>query len=525
MHLNLKILLLWLLVQGCLAYYESSYIQGPYCQSTFPSDVELKFKKGDLQPIFEEVEEILEAEFKSYKTPSLSYAFVIGDELIHHKSFGYAKNSTTPTLASIDNVYRIGSITKSFTTLALFSLVEMGVVKFTDPVSKFFPDFGIQNPFNPKDNEITLHMLATYQSGLPREACVYDESAKRYACGFFVGKDHKPIFDALRDDKLFLPHYSRTPGYSNLGFALLGNCLDIAIKQDSGLAYSGYESFVTDYLAVKLGLDSTGFKFTDEIKKKFAYSESTRINDYFRFYNAGFTAPAGDMYASVRDLAKFTSFLLSGSVESPDHGILEKDSIRELTQGTTLLRDGSSATGYSFISLFTNGYWTVSKGGALVGYESIVAFIPDLNIGIAAASAKNVDLTSIPAKAFPKLVKAIESVRAQRAAEVYAGTYRFYYGDKHVDATVKIRDRDMIVDFSNEPNVDYVMVPNGKHAFYISRSHNSCMDQFWSIDAYAGASGINMEPKFYIQFTVADSPTHATALTLPSGEQVFKFLK
>ena len=74
-----------------------------------------------------------------------------------------------------DTIYQIGSITKIFTSLFLFHLIQQGVVSLNSQVGDFFnsdnpPEFRLVIDPHNKARNITFHSLATHASGLPREA-------------------------------------------------------------------------------------------------------------------------------------------------------------------------------------------------------------------------------------------------------------------------------------------------------------------------------------------------------------------
>src|SRR5207245_5048402 len=71
--------------------------------------------------------------------------------------------------ATAETVYRVGSVSKLFTDMAILRLVEQGKLDLDAPVTKYLPDF---KPANPFDKTITLRQLMTHRSGLVRESPV-----------------------------------------------------------------------------------------------------------------------------------------------------------------------------------------------------------------------------------------------------------------------------------------------------------------------------------------------------------------
>src|SRR4051794_24896181 len=118
-----------------------------------------------------------------------------------------------------DTLFFIGSVSKTFTTLAFLDMVERGEVKSDDPLAKYLPQ-SVKVP-SYQGRQITLNDLATQAAGLP------------FNPDIMKGPDERADYEQFTPDKMytFLSEYalSRQPGtefqYSNVGMALLGQAL------------------------------------------------------------------------------------------------------------------------------------------------------------------------------------------------------------------------------------------------------------------------------------------------------------
>ena len=100
--------------------------------------------------------------------PGLSIAVVYDQEIVWAEGYGYSDlEENVPATPS--TVYRIGSITKLFTSTAVLQLRDQGKLRLDDPVSLYLPWFSVRNPF-PDAPEITIRQLLTHTAGLSREA-------------------------------------------------------------------------------------------------------------------------------------------------------------------------------------------------------------------------------------------------------------------------------------------------------------------------------------------------------------------
>src|SRR5262249_23595043 len=95
--------------------------------------------------------------------PALSIALVDDQHIVWARGYGNARDKVP---ASAETVYRVGSVSKLFTDLAVMQLVEQGKLDLDAPVAKYLPDF---KPADPFDKPVTLRRLMSHRSGLCRE--------------------------------------------------------------------------------------------------------------------------------------------------------------------------------------------------------------------------------------------------------------------------------------------------------------------------------------------------------------------
>lgn len=98
---------------------------------------------------------------------SITVAIADKDRLIWAKAFGFS-DQDAKVQADTSTIYRIGSITKSFTATVMMKLVEQGVVKLDDPVELYLPEIKNAKGYR-EDKKITLRQLASHTSGLERD--------------------------------------------------------------------------------------------------------------------------------------------------------------------------------------------------------------------------------------------------------------------------------------------------------------------------------------------------------------------
>src|SRR5918993_4421648 len=118
------------------------------------------------KPAVEHLQALVEREVADKRLPALSIALIDDQRVVWSKGFGHQdRDGKVPATAR--TVYRVGSVSKLFTDVAVMRLVEQGEIDLDAPVTKYLPDFKPVNPFG--EQPITLRHLMAHRSGLIRE--------------------------------------------------------------------------------------------------------------------------------------------------------------------------------------------------------------------------------------------------------------------------------------------------------------------------------------------------------------------
>ncbi|HEY1548964.1 MAG TPA: serine hydrolase domain-containing protein [Kofleriaceae bacterium] len=265
-------------------------------------------RRAKLAAAFPKLDKELEQLRADQHVLGISVGVVIDGELAYSKGFGVV-DPTTKAVPDADTVYRIGSISKSFTGLALLSLRDEGKVDLDDPLAKWIPEANALTYTARDARPITLRQLAQHTSGLPRDGAFDMEADPSEAT--VVGSLAKVTLE-------------RAPGlesvYSNLGFGLLGIVASHAAKQS-------LHELVTARIFQPLGMTSSGYTPpSDHLAPAFADDGKPK-----KPAKLGALDGAGGIYSNVRDMARYAAFLLAAYPprDDDDRGPIKRSTIRE----------------------------------------------------------------------------------------------------------------------------------------------------------------------------------------------------
>ncbi len=308
-------------------------------------------------------------ELEQKDLPAFSIALVDGDKMIWSKGFGYVDRDRQRRATS-RTVYRVGSVSKLFTDLAVMQLVEQGRLELDAAVTDLLPDFHPRNPFS---EPITLRRLMSHLSGLVREPP--------------VGHYFDPTQPTLRETIRSLNHTALVyrPGsrtkYSNAGVSVVGYLLQQQTR-------TPFDAYIRRQILAPLQMRSTSFQPTGSIKKELATGWMWTY-DGRRFEAPTFllgTAPAGNLYSTVEDLARFIAMLHQrGTLDG--HRIVKPSTLQEMWSPQTGPDGQPTSFGIGFHVLELDGHRKVGHGGAVYGFATQLESLPQQRIGVAAALA------------------------------------------------------------------------------------------------------------------------------------------
>jgi CubicO group peptidase (beta-lactamase class C family) len=318
-----------------------------------------------------QIDRMAQTELGQDDVGSVTVGVVKQGALVWTKSYGFA-DMATRKVATVDTVYRIGSITKPFTALMLLQLVERGVVRFSDPVERYLPAINeVQNRIDGAP-PISFVQLATMTSGLGREP----EDLPTYLVG--------PVDEWALVMRNALPHveYSFEPDtryhYSNIGYAVLG----AALAEASGRPFVDY---MTEEIFHPLGMTQTAFEPNPEIQGHLAtgYGVTDGVIDADtparEHAGRGYKVPNGAMYTTVGDLAKFLAFQLG---HGPDNVLARETVADNFTRVNSANGDLSTGYGVGFQAIRRDGFVTYGHGGSVAGYRAAAFIARDSQVGV-----------------------------------------------------------------------------------------------------------------------------------------------
>ena len=369
-------------------------------------------------------------EMAEKQLPGLSIALVEGQNVVWSRGFGFAsQRDSTPATAR--TVYRVGSVSKLFTDIGVMQMVERGTLDLDAPVTRYVPGF---HPTGAGAATISLRQLMSHRSGLVREPPVghyFDSSSPSL----------EETVRSLNDTRLVYPPTAKTK-YSNAGVAVVGRVLAATAQKPFG-----------EYLAAAvlrpMGLTDSAFEPDSDIARRLAQATMWTL-DGRTFLAPTFElgmAPAGSMYSTVIDLGRFMSVLFARG-RAPGGRVLSAASLDEMWRPQFAARGARSGFGLGFDVAGLDGHRVVRHGGAIYGFATELAALPDDSLGVVVATTKdgaNVVASRIATAAIRLMLAAVNGKPAPEPEVTSAVSLalarrlegRYGVGDRRVDVLAR----------------------------------------------------------------------------------------
>jgi len=294
--------------------------------------------------------------------PGFAISIVKDGKLVFSKGYGFSDLEIKTPVTADKTIFRIGSVTKVFTAVAMLQLVDEGKIKYNDDVNKYLNDKIIYKNNIP----VTLHHLLSHSEGFREIPGRKTSSADKIL----------PMNVFLKD-RIVQDHASGEIGmYGTYGIALSG----LLLENISGVPYREFiqkkifdplemdRSNATDVLVENRKDLAVGYGFTNGKFRKMDF-------EYYHTY------PASDINSPSNNMSNFLLMMLSDG-KFKGRTVLKPESVRKMQ--STQFRNDPRLVGYTY-GLFEstiNATRSYYHGGVMDGYASLMYLFPERNMGV-----------------------------------------------------------------------------------------------------------------------------------------------
>ncbi len=335
-----------------------------------------------IQTVFPVIDKIYKEYAEKNHFPGYAFGIMVDGQLVYSGSGGYI-NIKKKIPATTQSMFRIASMTKSFTAMAILKLRDEGKLILDDPVYFYIPEIGNQR-LTQDSPEITIRDLLTHSAGFPQDDPWGDRS---------LHKTDEELITLLKKGISFSNIPGTTYEYSNLTFAMLG----IIINRIVG---TSYQEYIATNIWKPLEMKQAAWEFTNVQPDELAYGYKWINNSWKEeeLLHDGIFGAMGGMITSIKSFSHYVALhqLAWPPRDGAEIGPIKRSSIREMQQPW---RFHDLNPHYKYLDgdecVMTTGYgyglrWLrnsdakiyVGHGGGLPGFGSHWLIMPEYGIGV-----------------------------------------------------------------------------------------------------------------------------------------------
>ncbi len=301
---------------------------------------------------------------EKFHVPGAAVAVVKDGEVIAMKGYGYSNVEQKIPVDPDRTVFRLASVSKPFTAIAVLQLVEQGKLRLDENVNHYLRLFQLEENY---PQPVTLQNLLTHTAGFDDGGIgITSHSAReQIPLGTYLARRLGPRVLAPGDQY----------NYSNRGFSLAGYIAETT----SGVPFAQY---IEDHIFRPLDMHQSGFVITPELFKNLAvgydYKKGRFVPVPLDYPNV---VPAASLVSTANDMSHF----MIAELQLGRYGaqrILAENSAQRMLQRQYANDPRIAGTTFAYWEQFSNGIRAVRQDGDWMGAVSTVFFLPAENVGI-----------------------------------------------------------------------------------------------------------------------------------------------
>ncbi len=333
-------------------------------------------------------------------------------EPIYSRELGYG-NMASKTKSDSQTMFRIGSITKTFTATLIFRLIEEQKLSLNTKLSKFYPQLA-------NADQITIAHLLSHTSGLPNFPFDVDFNDPK-AWVFHAQSRSQMLARFLTMKPIFNPGEKRQ--YSNTNFVLLGYIVE-------SVAGTSYNQYLNENIIKKINLTRTrvGGKINNKNNEAFSYAWNDAKWNRSLEQNLSIAGGAGSLVSTNADLAKFIHTLFTS-----DKILRQSSQVRMTTPFIPSLENSTLGIGVGVLEIGNIKKKIFQHDGGVDEFMSLLTYVPEDKLAISILiNGHNYPIRKIFRTLFsqyyaqPTAIPAFKAIQLSDVAlEGFVGSYNF----------------------------------------------------------------------------------------------------
>ncbi len=306
--------------------------------------------------------------FERSGVPGMAVAVVKNDSVVYLRCFG-VRNTTTREPVTSDTRFQLASISKSFTTATIASMVGNGELSWDDKVASVYPEFQLSDPW--VTGHATFRDLLSHRTGLPE----------------YIGDDLQEM-EYNRSEIIGRLRYVTLTGDFRSAYAYANIDVTSAAEAAARRAGKPWDDLVAERVFGPAGMLNTSARFDDFARAKDhadTYPVTNGTAETGPLMNDDVNSPAGGVSSTINDMTRYARLQVNeGSIDGDQ--IIAAEALKETHKPHVIKKSGSSGIdtyGLGWEITAENGRVRVGHGGDLSsGVSTSLMLYPDEKMAI-----------------------------------------------------------------------------------------------------------------------------------------------
>jgi CubicO group peptidase (beta-lactamase class C family) len=331
--------------------------------------------RASIKKLLPELDNLLIKYFNENALPGLAIGIVDNGELVYSNALGYA-NLEKEIPVTIDTVFRIMSISKTFTTIGLMQLQEQGKLNIDNPVNQYLKSYKVLHN-DPAAPPVTIRHMLTHTSGIGEMRDIRDFLLPVGGLATSPETPFFPLSEYYRGRLTPEIYPGQKWAYANHAFTTLAQ----VIEEVSGMNFNQY---MVEHVFMPLGMEKTGYVRSEKVRDQLAEGYIMKkgkitLYPYLRLLAAG----GGAIFSSVPEMAKYMAALMNGA-KNKNGKVLNPETLEKMWEPQLDFDERIFSMGLAFFLLQKeyNGHRVVEHSGGWPGFISEMLVAPDDKVGI-----------------------------------------------------------------------------------------------------------------------------------------------
>jgi CubicO group peptidase (beta-lactamase class C family) len=329
--------------------------------------------RDTIEKVLKQVDETIVSAMNKHALPGLAAGIIHADEVIYAKGFGVA-DAARERAVTADTVFRIGSISKTFTAIGVMQLWEQGAFKLDDPVNSYLKRIRIQHR-DPNAPPVTIRHMLTHTSGIGSLRSLADALKPQFGLGAEPDRS-LPALNTYYAEGLHPDVYPETKwAYANHAFAVLGQLVEDVSGQP-------FPEYMIQHVFEPLGMTHTDYLRSERVRDELAVGYALKRGGLKPVkYQEIIISGAGSIFSSLNDMSKYVVGLLNGG-RNACGAFLKPETLKLMMEPHYQPDERLPGMGLAFVLDNFDGHHIVWHNGGWPGFSSAMWTAPDAGLGV-----------------------------------------------------------------------------------------------------------------------------------------------